>query len=107
MLPREFSLSPEDAPVMIHVFLPPAAITIGWVAPAAAERTAANAVRSTCLQAAAADVKLPEARDAMVAAAALAWLTRVEVPRAVDTGPTNPTAACSRHARQTTAFSTP
>lgn len=90
---------------MIHVFLPPADIIIGWLAPPATDKRSPEVARSTCVQGAAApDTKLLEARGAT---AGLAWLTRVKAPRAVAAGPRNPTAACSRHARQTAALSTP
>lgn len=40
-------------------------------------------------------------------AAELAWLTRVEEPRAVDIGPRNAETVCSKHARHTMVLSAP
>lgn len=105
-LPR----SPDEAPVMIHVFFPPAAdIIINWPVTSCDKRSAAAAF-PTCVRApTAAGAKLPGPRDTAAAAAAteLAWLTRVKEPRAVDIGPRNPTTVCSRHARHSTALSAP
>jgi len=96
---------PEEAPVMIHVFFPAADMTMPWLAPTGDERSTAAACPTLVPRAApAAGTKLPEARDT---AAELAWLTRVREPRAVDIGPTNPTAACIKQARHTAALSAP
>lgn len=92
---------------MIHVFFPPPADII--MLPSWEERSAAaTPAFPTCVRApTAAGTKLPEAALGDTAAEP-AWLTRVEQPRAVDIGPTKPTAVCSRqHARQSTALSAP
>lgn len=99
---------------MIHVFLPPADIVMDWPLPSCEERSAATAGLPTCVIAptAVAGTKLPETALGDTAPAAaeaeLARLTRGNDPRAVDIGPTNPTAVCSRqHARHSTALSAP
>lgn len=97
--------SPEEAPVMIHVFFPAADMTTPWLVPAGDERSTAAACPTLMPRTStAAGTKLPEARDT---AAELAWLTRVREPRGADIGPTNPTAVCIRQARHTTALSAP
>lgn len=97
---QSFLHTPEEAPVIIHVFFPPAAIVISR--PALDERSTAEAC-PTWVRAAAAGAKLPGARDTAVAE--LARLTRVKDARAVGVGPTTkPATLCTRHATHAAAL---